>query len=76
LADYKARFGRKATAQLKAHLKRDLYHGTWALLIDAEFIKAYENGIEIKFADGITRLVFPRFITYSADYPERYACVI
>jgi hypothetical protein len=52
-------------------MKRDLYHATWALLIDDEFVEAYKNGMRILFSDGITRLVFPRFLTYSADYPER-----
>jgi hypothetical protein len=46
-------------------------HSTLGLLIDDEFMKAYEDGIPITFGDGITRLVFPRFVTYSADYPER-----
>jgi hypothetical protein len=35
---------------------------------------AYENGIIITFPDGIQRRVFPRFFTYSADYPEK--CVV
>jgi hypothetical protein len=56
---------------MKAHLRRELMHGTLGLLIDADFIDAYENGILIEFADGISRLVFPRFVSYSADYPER-----
>jgi hypothetical protein len=56
---------------MRAHLRRELMHGTLGLLIDAEFIHAYENSIEIEFADGITRLVFPRFVSYLANYPER-----
>jgi Plavaka transposase len=35
---------------------------------------AYEHGIVIDCADGIRRRIFPRFFTYSADYPEKYAC--
>ena len=44
----------------------------WQILLDDEFIDAYENGIIITFPDGIQRRVFPRFFTYSADYPEKW----
>jgi hypothetical protein len=69
--------GRRPSDKLKTQLKRELFHGTMGMLIDDDFMDAYENGIKITFADGITRLVFPRFISYSADYPERYvtSCV-
>ncbi len=43
----------------------------WALLLDAEFMEAYEHGIVITCADGISQRVYPRFFTYSADYPEK-----
>jgi hypothetical protein len=46
----------------------------WRILLDNEFMDAYENGIIITFPDGIQRRVFPRFFTYSADYPEK--CVV
>lgn len=52
-------------------------HAIWAFLLDDEFIDAWEHGIVIKFPDGISRRVFPRFFTYAADYPEKIllACV-
>ena len=43
------------------------------VLLDDDFIEAYEWGIIIECIDGITRLCFPRIITYSADYPEKCA---
>lgn len=46
-------------------------HAVWQLLLDDEFMEAYEHGIVITFADGIARRVFPRIFTYSADYPEK-----
>ncbi len=47
-------------------------HAIWEqLLLDEDFMHAYEHGIVIKFADGISRRVFPRIFTYSADYPEK-----
>ena len=47
-------------------------HKVWELLLDPEFLHAYEHGIVLKCADGVVRRIFPRFFTYSADYPEKY----
>ncbi|KAF9539268.1 hypothetical protein CPC08DRAFT_651222 [Agrocybe pediades] len=60
-----------ASADTITHLKRDLMHAVWDLLLDAEFMEAYQNGIVITCADGVTRRIFPRIFTYSADYPEK-----
>ena len=43
--------------------------GVWRILLDDDFLDAYEN--IILFPDGIERRLFPRFFTYSADYPEK-----
>jgi hypothetical protein len=70
---YRGHFnGRRPSNHLKTQLRRELFHGTLGMLINDDFMDAYDNGIKITFADGITRLVFLRFISYSADYPERY----
>ncbi|KAI0054412.1 hypothetical protein BV25DRAFT_1817100 [Artomyces pyxidatus] len=68
---YRAIFGKSATAAVLTHLKRDLIHEIWELLLDEDFMHAYVHGIVILCADGITRRIFPRFFTYSADYPEK-----
>ena len=47
-------------------------HKIWELLLDPEFLHAYEHGIVLKCADGVVQRIFPRFFTYSADYPEKY----
>jgi hypothetical protein len=65
-------FGESPTEGIFTHLKRELVHAVWQLLLDGDFMSAYEHGIVIKCADGITRRVFPRFVTYSADYQEKY----
>ncbi|KLO04861.1 hypothetical protein SCHPADRAFT_840114 [Schizopora paradoxa] len=62
------------SAQLLAHLRRELFHGGWDILLDEEFLQAYCYGKLILCADGITRRVFPRIFIYSADYPEK--CLI
>ncbi|QRV82607.1 hypothetical protein RhiJN_27833 [Ceratobasidium sp. AG-Ba] len=63
--------GRPPPEALITHLRRELMHEVWKYLIDADFIDAWNNGIEIECADGQKRRVFPRILTYSADYPEK-----
>lgn len=63
--------GLAASGNTITHLKRELVQKVWELLLDDEFMEAYEHGIVITCADGIIRRVFPRFFTYSADYPEK-----
>jgi len=46
-------------------------HAIWELLLDDEFMKAYEEGLVVTCGDGVTRKVFPRLFTYAADYPEK-----
>lgn len=54
------------------HCRRELMHGVWRILLDEDFIHAYKYGMVVKCAlDGIERRVYPRFFTYSADYPEK-----
>lgn len=38
-------FGGPATAKVITHLKRDLIHAVYLLLLDDDFVDAYENGI-------------------------------
>ncbi|KAG8932511.1 hypothetical protein FRC01_013537 [Tulasnella sp. 417] len=54
-----------------AHCRRELMHAAWKKLLDPEFIFAYEHGTVVQCADGVTRRLFPRIFTYSADYPEK-----
>jgi Plavaka transposase len=53
------------------HLKRELMHALWELFLDEKFMHAYEHGIHILCGDGIWQRIFPRLLTYSADYPEK-----
>ncbi|KAJ8592983.1 hypothetical protein M405DRAFT_786759 [Rhizopogon salebrosus TDB-379] len=74
---YMRTYGKAVTSAVLTHLKRDLMHAIWLLLLDDEFMHAYEHGIVIRFADNVCRRVFPRFFTYAADYPEKVllACI-
>jgi hypothetical protein len=59
-------------ASLHTFCRRELFHACWEILLDEDFVSAYRHGIILKCADGVTRRVFPRIFTYSADYPEKY----
>jgi hypothetical protein len=61
-----------ASAAVLRFCKRELFQQIWLLLLDADFMYAYEHGAMILCGDGIRRRLFPRFFTYAADYPEKY----
>ena len=61
-----------ALKPLMTHCRREVMHAQWAILLDDEFLEAYKHGIVVKCCDGITRRFYPRILTYSADYPEKY----
>ena len=63
-------------ASLIAHCKRELFHAQWEVLLDDEFVDAYQHGFVVKCHDGIARRFYPRIFSYSADYPEKYAYII
>ncbi|KAF7967234.1 hypothetical protein HWV62_35081 [Athelia sp. TMB] len=69
---YAQLYGKPPSEAMKTHLKRDLMQGIWDMMLDDRFMHAYTHGLPIQCADGIWRRVFPRLITYSADYPEKY----
>ncbi|KAG6905700.1 hypothetical protein DXG01_001205 [Tephrocybe rancida] len=63
---------KKVSPELLAHCKRELAHEQWRILLDGEFLEAYEHGIVLDWiGDGKKRRFYPRFMTYSADYPEK-----
>jgi hypothetical protein len=72
-AEYAKIFGAPPSDDILTHLKRELMQAIWMLLLGPEFTVAYTRGIIILCADGVQRLVFPRFFSYTADYPERCA---
>jgi hypothetical protein len=56
---------------LITHCRRELFHAVWRLILDKEFLEAYEHGILLTCSYGICRWLFPQIFTYSADYPEK-----
>lgn len=71
--DFAAKYSgrRGASKKLYTHCRREIYHAQWEILLDDEFLEAYQHGIVIRCTDGILRRFYPRIFTYSADYPEK-----
>jgi ribulose kinase len=63
--------GKKLNREFFTHCHREFAHEQWRILLNDEFLDAYENGIVVECPDGITRRFYPRIFTYSADYPEK-----
>ncbi|KAJ3542953.1 hypothetical protein NMY22_g3318 [Coprinellus aureogranulatus] len=57
------------------HVRRELFHAQWRILLDSEFTHAYEHGLVVDCPDNVRRRFYPRILTYSADYPERVMVV-
>ncbi|KAI0090931.1 hypothetical protein BDY19DRAFT_886661 [Irpex rosettiformis] len=70
---YHKTYGTAATLNIMRFCRSELMQKVWDLLLDTEFMHAFKHGILVTCADGIRRRLFPRFLTYSADYPERVA---
>ncbi|KIJ97621.1 hypothetical protein K443DRAFT_133777 [Laccaria amethystina LaAM-08-1] len=64
-------FGNNITPTMRTHLKRQLIHAIWELLLDDQFMEAYEHGIVVKCADGVLCRLYPHFFIHGADYPEK-----
>jgi hypothetical protein len=62
---------RTQKVSILTHCRRELMHAVWEKILDDDFVHAYKYGIVIKCVDGIERRIYPRFFTYSADYPEK-----
>jgi hypothetical protein len=59
------------SAALMKHCRRELLHAQWSVILDGEFLEAYEHRIVIECCDSIKHRFYPRFLTYSADYKEK-----
>ncbi|OSD02393.1 hypothetical protein PYCCODRAFT_1410834 [Trametes coccinea BRFM310] len=72
LRDYYMKvYGTSISDDVLTFCKRELMQRIWLLLLDDEFLEAYKHGILVECGDGVTRRIFPRIFTYSADYPEK-----
>lgn len=67
--------GRGPSKALMAHVRREIMHAQWDILLDNEFLEAYAHGIVLEGEDKIQRRFYPRIFTYSADYPEKFVAI-
>lgn len=65
-------YGQAPSAETLRWCKCELMQQIWLQLLDTDFMEAYEHGIVLECGDGVLRRLFPRLLTYSADYPEKY----
>ena len=68
---YYKTFGVEPTAETLSHLRRELFHAVWLIMLDSDLMHAYLYGKDVEFWDHILRIVFPRFFTYTLDYLEK-----
>ena len=71
--EYIKAYGQAPTADVLTFCKRELFNKVWLLILDEAFLEMYEHGVNMKCGDGVVCRIFPRFFTYSADYPEKCA---
>ena len=64
-------YGVHPTADMIAHLKRELTHGCLRLILGGSFADAQKNGRITRCADEILRRWFLRLVFHSADYIEK-----
>jgi hypothetical protein len=62
---------KKLKSEWMAHCRRELTHAQWAILMDDDFLEAYEHGMVVKCYDDEWRRFYPRFFIYSMDYMEK-----
>jgi len=68
--------GAKPSDALLTHCHREFFHAQWNILLDDDFLEAYEHGIVITCQDQVKCRMYPRIFTYSADYPEKYVVML
>ena len=68
---YMEHYGTTPSADMLAHLKRELIQGALRLIVGGPFADAQNNGRITKCGDDILRRWFLRLILHSADYKEK-----
>ena len=63
--------GKGPNLAFMTHCHREMYHAQWAIILDDEFLEAYQHGMAVKCCDDQRRRFYPRIFTNSADYKEK-----
>ena len=64
-------YGTTPSADMLAHLKRELIHGALQLIIGGTFADAQNNGRVVMCGDNVLRRWLLRMILHSSDYKEK-----
>ena len=64
-------YGTSAFSDVLTFCRQELMQRIWLLLLNDKFMGTYKNEILVLCGNGVTHRIFLRFITYSADYPEK-----
>ncbi|KAF8220358.1 hypothetical protein L208DRAFT_1052945, partial [Tricholoma matsutake] len=56
--------GKGPNEHLMKHCHRELFHAQWEILLDDEFLEAYENSALFACSNGVIRQFYPRVFTY------------
>ncbi|TEB31764.1 hypothetical protein FA13DRAFT_1791092 [Coprinellus micaceus] len=62
-------------SEVLRHVRREVFQAQWGVLLDDDFVHAYEHGLAVKCPDNVKRRFYLRILTYAADYPERMRLV-
>jgi hypothetical protein len=68
---YMTIYQRAPSSATLTHLKCELIHAVYELILDSRFMEAYKGGVVVTCHDNIQRRLFVRLLTYSGDYPEK-----
>ena len=68
---YNTIYDKAPSSATLTHLKRELMHSAYELILNSNFMESYKDGVIITCYDGIQRRLFVRLLTYSGDYPEK-----
>ena len=64
--------GEKAPSQaFMTFCHHELLHAQWKIILDDEFMEAWEHGIVVACCDRMKRRFYLRIFTHSGDYLEK-----
>ena len=70
-------FGWAPTAGVLAHLKWELVHAIYRLVLGNEhFQEAYRSGIDLECADTVVRRFILQYFSHSCDYVEKWVRLV
>ncbi|KAL0062417.1 hypothetical protein AAF712_010696 [Marasmius tenuissimus] len=72
---YREHYQQPPSDNVLQHLKQEVMQAVWKLILDEEFLDAYENSVVLPCYDKVSRRFLPEFFSYSADYPEKVSII-